>query len=202
LEREKDSERLIWILQNPRRREPSCVRKALETYPAANARAGRNILKCRGLGREKRTGMTEVVKAEKIRKTYNGFEAVKEVCFRVPKGECYGLLGPNGAGKTSIIRMIYGFSPLFFPRLRPAGMGPVRSSGLSALPPGGTHQAGIPGRYGVLSPSERSLPHCLLPFLFPPVPHHHEAKTDQVKTSQRYRHDDAGHLHFHGRGRI
>ncbi|HEX9948919.1 MAG TPA: ATP-binding cassette domain-containing protein, partial [Thermodesulfobacteriota bacterium] len=26
--------------------------------------------------------------------------------------ECYGLLGPNGAGKTSIIRMMYGFSPL------------------------------------------------------------------------------------------
>jgi len=54
----------------------------------------------------------EVLRAAHLRKRYDGFEAVKGVSFQVEKGECYGLLGPNGAGKTSVIRMIYGFSPL------------------------------------------------------------------------------------------
>jgi lipooligosaccharide transport system ATP-binding protein len=37
---------------------------------------------------------------------------VDSVSFQVGQGEFFGLLGPNGAGKTSIIRMMYGFSPL------------------------------------------------------------------------------------------
>jgi lipooligosaccharide transport system ATP-binding protein len=70
----------------------------------------------------KGTKMAEVVKATEIRKAYDGLEAVKGVSFRVERGECYGLLGPNGAGKTSIIRMIYGFSPLSSGELRVFGM--------------------------------------------------------------------------------
>jgi lipooligosaccharide transport system ATP-binding protein len=45
-------------------------------------------------------------------KRYGAITAVKGVSFTVPQGEFFGLLGPNGAGKTSLIRMIYGFSPL------------------------------------------------------------------------------------------
>lgn len=56
--------------------------------------------------------MTFVIKATEIKKTYGAFTAVDGVSFQVRPGECYGLLGPNGAGKTSIIRMMYGFSPL------------------------------------------------------------------------------------------
>jgi len=56
--------------------------------------------------------MTFVIEAIDIKKTYGAFTAVDGVSFQVQPGECYGLLGPNGAGKTSIIRMMYGFSPL------------------------------------------------------------------------------------------
>lgn len=53
-----------------------------------------------------------VVLASNLVKQYGDFEAVKGVNFTVYQGECFGLLGPNGAGKTSIVRMVYGFSPV------------------------------------------------------------------------------------------
>jgi lipooligosaccharide transport system ATP-binding protein len=53
-----------------------------------------------------------VIQASKLVKKYGDFQAVKGVDFTVRPGECFGLLGPNGAGKTSIVRMIYGFSPV------------------------------------------------------------------------------------------
>ena len=56
--------------------------------------------------------MTAVIEATDLKKRYGEFTAVDGVSFHVRAGECYGLLGPNGAGKTSIIRMMYGFSPL------------------------------------------------------------------------------------------
>jgi lipooligosaccharide transport system ATP-binding protein len=43
-----------------------------------------------------------------LKKSYNGFEAVKGVDFEVHSGECFGFLGPNGAGKTTTMKMIYG----------------------------------------------------------------------------------------------
>jgi lipooligosaccharide transport system ATP-binding protein len=59
-----------------------------------------------------------VILASKLVKKYGDFEAVKGVDFNVRPGECFGLLGPNGAGKTSIVRMIYGFSPVTAGTLR------------------------------------------------------------------------------------
>ena len=46
--------------------------------------------------------------ARNLKKSYNGFEAVKGVDFEVSRGECFGFLGPNGAGKTTTMKMIYG----------------------------------------------------------------------------------------------
>jgi len=46
--------------------------------------------------------------ARNLKKSYNGFEAVKGVDFKVYRGECFGFLGPNGAGKTTTMKMIYG----------------------------------------------------------------------------------------------
>jgi lipooligosaccharide transport system ATP-binding protein len=43
-----------------------------------------------------------------LKKSYDGFEAVKGVDFEVHPGECFGFLGPNGAGKTTTMKMIYG----------------------------------------------------------------------------------------------
>jgi lipooligosaccharide transport system ATP-binding protein len=46
--------------------------------------------------------------ARDLKKSYNGFEAVKGVDFEVHPSECFGFLGPNGAGKTTTMKMIYG----------------------------------------------------------------------------------------------
>ena len=43
-----------------------------------------------------------------LRKQFDGADAVKNVSFKVERGDVYGFLGPNGAGKTTTIRMIMG----------------------------------------------------------------------------------------------
>ncbi|PKL58979.1 MAG: hypothetical protein CVV34_00285 [Methanomicrobiales archaeon HGW-Methanomicrobiales-5] len=54
----------------------------------------------------------KIIESRDLVKKFGDFEAVKGVSFSVFQGECFGLLGPNGAGKTSIVKMIYGFSPI------------------------------------------------------------------------------------------
>ena len=44
----------------------------------------------------------------KIKKTFDGKDAVKEISFAIKEGEIFGLLGPNGAGKSTTINMIAG----------------------------------------------------------------------------------------------
>ncbi|RJQ84524.1 MAG: ATP-binding cassette domain-containing protein [Desulfobacteraceae bacterium] len=53
-----------------------------------------------------------IIETRNIVKRFGELTAVDGVSFKVERGEFFGLLGPNGAGKTSIIRMIYGFSPV------------------------------------------------------------------------------------------
>ncbi len=48
------------------------------------------------------------VEAHNLVKKFGHFTAVKEVSFRVRRGEIFGFLGPNGAGKTTTIRMLLG----------------------------------------------------------------------------------------------
>jgi ABC-2 type transport system ATP-binding protein len=43
-----------------------------------------------------------------LRKTYEGFEAVRGIDFSVASGECFGLIGPNGAGKTTTVEILEG----------------------------------------------------------------------------------------------
>ncbi len=43
---------------------------------------------------------------ENVSKSYDKFEALKDVSFSIEEGEIFGLLGPNGAGKTSLISII------------------------------------------------------------------------------------------------
>ena len=43
-----------------------------------------------------------------LSKSFGDFEAVKNIDFKVNRGEIYGFLGPNGAGKTTTIKMLVG----------------------------------------------------------------------------------------------
>lgn len=48
------------------------------------------------------------VELKHINKTFDGFQASKDVNFGIEKGKLIGLLGPSGSGKTTILRMIAG----------------------------------------------------------------------------------------------
>ncbi|MDR3222935.1 MAG: ABC transporter ATP-binding protein [Methanobrevibacter sp.] len=49
-----------------------------------------------------------VVQLNNVSKTYQNFEALKNVSFEVKKGQIFGFLGNNGSGKTSTIKLILG----------------------------------------------------------------------------------------------
>lgn len=48
------------------------------------------------------------VEMRHIHKTFDGFQASRDVSFGVEKGHLAALLGPSGSGKTTILRMIAG----------------------------------------------------------------------------------------------
>jgi len=52
--------------------------------------------------------MSEVIRVQNLRKTYNGITAVDDISFDVHEGEIFGMVGPNGAGKTNTIECIEG----------------------------------------------------------------------------------------------
>jgi len=52
-----------------------------------------------------------MIEADKLTKYYDKFTAIRDVSFKVEKGEIVGFLGPNGAGKTTTMRILTGFLP-------------------------------------------------------------------------------------------
>ena len=48
------------------------------------------------------------VEITNLQKKFGDFEAVKDISFKIKKGEIFGILGPNGAGKTTTLNMILG----------------------------------------------------------------------------------------------
>lgn len=52
--------------------------------------------------------MEDVIKAERLYKSYNKLPAIQNVSISVKKGMVFGLLGANGAGKTTTIECILG----------------------------------------------------------------------------------------------
>jgi ABC-2 type transport system ATP-binding protein len=50
-----------------------------------------------------------VIEVDRLTKRYGDRVAVRDMSFRVEKGEIVGFLGPNGAGKSTTLRMITGF---------------------------------------------------------------------------------------------
>lgn len=49
-----------------------------------------------------------MIKAENVVKTFEGFRALDGLTLNVKKGSVYGLIGPNGAGKTTFIKNLMG----------------------------------------------------------------------------------------------
>ena len=49
-----------------------------------------------------------MIKAEELKKQFEGYQALDGVNLHVEKASVYGLVGPNGAGKSTIIRHIAG----------------------------------------------------------------------------------------------
>ncbi|UCE36866.1 MAG: ABC transporter ATP-binding protein [Thermoplasmata archaeon] len=48
------------------------------------------------------------IQAVNLCKTFEKFQALKDISFSVSKGEIFGLLGPNGAGKTTCMKIFGG----------------------------------------------------------------------------------------------
>jgi ABC-2 type transport system ATP-binding protein len=50
-----------------------------------------------------------VISVEGLRKSYDGFEAVRGIDLQVDAGEIFAFLGPNGAGKTTTVEILEGY---------------------------------------------------------------------------------------------
>jgi ABC-2 type transport system ATP-binding protein len=67
-----------------------------------------------------------VVRRGRLRRERHVVEAVKEISFRVERGELLGYLGPNGAGKSTTIKMLTGILVPSSGRVSVAGLDPSR----------------------------------------------------------------------------
>ena len=66
------------------------------------------------------------IEADRLEKSFGDTLAVRDVSFRVERGEVMGFLGPNGAGKSTTIRMLTGVYPPSAGRASIAGHDVVR----------------------------------------------------------------------------
>jgi ABC-2 type transport system ATP-binding protein len=67
------------------------------------------------------------VEVKGLRKSYNGFEAVRGIDFELRSGEVFGLLGPNGAGKTTTVEILVGYRRRDAGEVRVLGADPERA---------------------------------------------------------------------------
>jgi len=52
-----------------------------------------------------------MIEIQSVNKFYGAVQVLKDISFKVDKGEIVGFLGPNGAGKTTTMRILNGFMP-------------------------------------------------------------------------------------------
>lgn len=52
-----------------------------------------------------------MIELTSVSKQFGGVPVIKQISFKIKRGEVVGFLGPNGAGKTTTVRMIAGVLP-------------------------------------------------------------------------------------------
>ncbi len=50
-----------------------------------------------------------MIEADCLSKFYGDFSAVRDVSFKIYRGEVVAFLGPNGAGKSTIMKLLTGY---------------------------------------------------------------------------------------------
>ena len=56
--------------------------------------------------------MAELLRTERVSKTFGGLKAVQNVDMVIQEGQILGLIGPNGAGKTTFFNLLTGIYPV------------------------------------------------------------------------------------------
>lgn len=81
----------------------------------------------------------EIIRVEKINKTYRDKTVLKDISFEMKEGSCVGILGGNGSGKTTLLSILAGIiradSGSFFYGDRDLLKGSGRKQGLVGLIP-------------------------------------------------------------------
>ena len=57
----------------------------------------------------KDSALEAMIEADGLSKFYGDFIAIKDVSFRIPRGEIVAFLGPNGAGKSTTMKILTGY---------------------------------------------------------------------------------------------
>ncbi|MEW9548899.1 ATP-binding cassette domain-containing protein [Nonomuraea sp. NPDC050783] len=73
--------------------------------------------------------MTAAIRVSGLRKSHQGFEAVRGISFEVAEGEVFALLGRNGAGKTTTVEVLAGFQRADGGEVRVLGLDPHADRG-------------------------------------------------------------------------
>jgi ABC-2 type transport system ATP-binding protein len=71
-----------------------------------------------------RDGAAGAIEVDDLRMRYGTKAVLRDVTFRVNRGEVLALLGPNGAGKTTTIEILEGFRRRSAGRVRVLGADP------------------------------------------------------------------------------
>jgi ABC-2 type transport system ATP-binding protein len=75
------------------------------------------------------------IEVDGLRKSYGGRPVLRDLSFRIERGEIFALLGPNGAGKTTTVEIVEGY--------RRADRGEVRVLGTDPAGAGRDHRARV-----------------------------------------------------------
>jgi len=90
-----------------------------------------------------------MVEVKSLTKYFGGLAAVRDLSFKVEKGQIFGLIGPNGAGKTTVFNLINGFYP------PTSGEVHFKGNPITGLKPNVVCRKGIARTFQVVKPLSR-----------------------------------------------